>query len=134
MEHAGIIAKFVLLFLIPKALCMTGNSRYPISALSIPTPAPVTTSLTQCFLFSTRKAPVAVATPYQAMPIQGDTSRYSLNRIWAPVKAMAVWPDGNESLLLPSGRVTERVLFMVLTTIPMMAYELAVIRARSLRL
>ncbi|MDR1338786.1 MAG: hypothetical protein LBK58_01845, partial [Prevotellaceae bacterium] len=57
-------------------------------------PAPASTSLSQCLRFIPRITPVVAATPYPAIPIHGDTSLYSLNRICAPRNAVAVCSAG----------------------------------------
>ena len=59
------------------------------------------------------------------MPIHGLLCPYSLVSMVAVMKAVAVWPDGNEWLSAPSGRITLVVCFSPFTTPPMMAAEKA---------
>ena len=53
-------------------------------------------------------------------------SPYSLCSIDALTKAVAVWPDGHELRVLPSGRISCAVYLMELTKPAMMAYDMAV--------
>ena len=69
----------------------------------MPIPAPAATSVSQCLLLTILKAPVPVATIYPEIPYQIDLSLYSCHKNSAHAKAVAVCPDGNELLELPSG-------------------------------
>src|SRR5690606_33046504 len=92
------------------------------------------TSESQCLLFIILKTPVAVATPYPAIPYQIETSLYSCHKNSAPINAVAVCPDGKELYVLPSGRCTLVTAFKLKTLVPMIRYEVARIMVRSLKL
>ena len=94
----------------------------------MPIPAPQNTSLIQWRLLSMRITPVAVARPYPAMLYRGLTVRpYSLWRMVAATKAVAVCPDGNEFRVLLSGRIWLAVYLMLFTEAAMMANDIALL-------
>ena len=70
----------------------------------IPNEAPTMTSNIQCLLLSTRINPTAVAHEYPKMVYQKLLLLYCKYSIVAIMKAVAVCPDGDDRVSLPSGR------------------------------